>query len=391
MPEQKRKYKLADFVSKIVKDPNSPPNTLLLQGYLGDSSDEGHIRLYLDPQLSDYVEIPEDAILHTQEIPNATLGETYVWINQDAELTHGKAGPQRLKAKFLEGRLQQQYLGGAAEAQRPVAPVPTPPVTLFPQQCLPHTIGIACIPSLLPTHCQTHAPLLCPVSIPIFHCQPSIATPCISHNVVCPTKNPVQCPPASGGFGCGQQGPGPEQFAADAMVQHPTLLPNLCPQAMVQHPTLVPNLCPIVHPPTQLQHFCPSVVVLCASAVDACVSRLCPSQVVAQCPSAVDACPSRLCPSVPALQCPSRIIEQCPSAVDACPSRICLSVVGCPPSVPVNTCPSAGFVFCHTQVCEVASAVCPPPQSVPVYTCPSVSPIATCQSIDPRTCVRFPG
>src|SRR5947207_11181697 len=117
MPEQKRKFKVADFVSKIVKDPNAPPNTLLLQGYLGDSSDEGHVRLYLDPQLSDYVEIPENAILHTQDIPDATLGETYVWITQDAELIHGKAGPQRLKASFLEGRLQQEFLAGAVGAQ----------------------------------------------------------------------------------------------------------------------------------------------------------------------------------------------------------------------------------------------------------------------------------
>ena len=37
---------------------------MLLTGYLGASSEEGHERLYLSPDLSNYVEIPEAAILH---------------------------------------------------------------------------------------------------------------------------------------------------------------------------------------------------------------------------------------------------------------------------------------------------------------------------------------
>src|SRR5258707_7833216 len=96
----------SNFVAKIVKDPNNPPDTLLLQGYLGQSSEEGHTRLYLDPQLSDYVEIPNDAILHTADVSggHGVSGASYVWINRDAEVTHGKVGPDRKKAKFLDGR-----------------------------------------------------------------------------------------------------------------------------------------------------------------------------------------------------------------------------------------------------------------------------------------------
>ncbi|HYE14606.1 MAG TPA: hypothetical protein VD968_09220, partial [Pyrinomonadaceae bacterium] len=58
-----------DFVARIVRDPNDPPDLLLLSGYLGSSSEEGHVRLYLNEELSRYVEIPEGAIRHTQEIP----------------------------------------------------------------------------------------------------------------------------------------------------------------------------------------------------------------------------------------------------------------------------------------------------------------------------------
>ena len=48
----------ASFVSKLVTDPKQPPNTLLLTGFLGASSEDGHRRLYFDAQLADYVEIP---------------------------------------------------------------------------------------------------------------------------------------------------------------------------------------------------------------------------------------------------------------------------------------------------------------------------------------------
>jgi hypothetical protein len=59
----------ADFVAKIVKDPKNPPKTIMLTGFLGASSEPGHTRLYFDPHLSNYVEVPDDAILHTQEAP----------------------------------------------------------------------------------------------------------------------------------------------------------------------------------------------------------------------------------------------------------------------------------------------------------------------------------
>jgi hypothetical protein len=84
-------------------------------GYVGESSEEGYTRLYFDAQLSVYVEIPNTAILHIQEIPaeQSVLGESYVWIQKDAELVQGKIGPSRVKAKFLEGPIVQEFMRGA--------------------------------------------------------------------------------------------------------------------------------------------------------------------------------------------------------------------------------------------------------------------------------------
>ena len=98
------------FVSKIASDPAKQPDTVLVSGYVGPASEQGHTRLYLDPELRTYVEIPNDAILHTQEIPpeQSILGGSLVWIPRNTELIHGTAVP-RVKATFLEGRLQQAY------------------------------------------------------------------------------------------------------------------------------------------------------------------------------------------------------------------------------------------------------------------------------------------
>ena len=52
------------FVRAIVKDPANVPDVMQLYGYGGASSEEGHDRLYLSPDLSAYVEVPRAAILH---------------------------------------------------------------------------------------------------------------------------------------------------------------------------------------------------------------------------------------------------------------------------------------------------------------------------------------
>lgn len=103
-----------NFIAKIVKDPKQVPDTLLLSGYLGASSEDKHARLYFDAQLTSYVEIPDDGILHTQDYSEDPLGKSYVWIKKDAVLIHGKAGT---KAKFLEGPIVTEYMNVAALSQ----------------------------------------------------------------------------------------------------------------------------------------------------------------------------------------------------------------------------------------------------------------------------------
>lgn len=107
-----------DFVAAIVEDPNAPPDTVLLSGFVGDSPEPNHARLYLDPELRSYVDIPNDAILFSKPVPEerSALGGSFLWIKRDAELLYHKS--TRLKARFLEGRIAAAYGGDDATRER---------------------------------------------------------------------------------------------------------------------------------------------------------------------------------------------------------------------------------------------------------------------------------
>jgi hypothetical protein len=343
MAEQPGKLKKEHFVSKVVTDPKQPPDTLLLMGYVGESSEEGYTRLYFDAQLSVYVEIPNTAILHIQEIPveQSVLGESYVWIQKDAELVHGKVGPNRVKAKFLEGPIVQEFMRGSqlgvAGMGQPMpqfgGPVPQPgvqasfgycPSVNFP--CPQISVNQLCVSQNIP--CQIH----------------SVNIPCITVQF-CRTVSPPCPQQPQGGWGVseacipGQEGTiwqgGVGQFGGVAMGQQapqlramgasqacPTLL-TACPILTVCQPCLTQD-CPTLA--------CPTI---------ACPTRICPSQA---CPS--QACPTLACPTLacPTLACPSLACpsQTCPTL--ACPSQTC-PTLACPTiACPTLACPS---LACH--------------------------------------------
>jgi hypothetical protein len=279
----------AAFIARIVKDPKNPPKTTLLMGYLGRSSEEGHTRVYLDPELSEYVEVPNEAILHTEAAGEEDpLAGSYIWISRSAEVVHGEAGGQRYKASFLEGRITQDYMGQAAGlgGLGPAGPIPpTLPVQCNPSAFSPYcpTQTFPCPPSQYVPACPpSQTPILCPPTV--FGCPPTIiGCPPSVPIFRCPTRFPPLCPPPSVPiFRC------PTRF----LPLCPTKFPPLCP----------PRSVPIWH--------CPSQIVICQSVAIRCQfeTAFCPA------PTSPAVCVQ---PSV-AVQCPT--FGACPSAVDACPS-----------------------------------------------------------------------
>jgi hypothetical protein len=111
---------MADFVDKIVKDPKNPPATVMLSGYVGASSEPDHKRLYFDPHLSSYADIPNTAILHQQDAKSDDgLQASHVWIKRNAQVIYGTAVEDRPKGTYLDGPITRDHMAGAGGAAAP--------------------------------------------------------------------------------------------------------------------------------------------------------------------------------------------------------------------------------------------------------------------------------
>ena len=98
----------ADFIRHIVTDPKNVPDVMLLTGYLGASSEEAHERLYLSPDLTNYVEIPNTAILHQAPLPKEqdAHGGVTLWVRKDAALQYKMAPAAQALANYFAGAIQ---------------------------------------------------------------------------------------------------------------------------------------------------------------------------------------------------------------------------------------------------------------------------------------------
>ena len=119
MPKQERseypdEMNEDEVVQHLVPDPSAVPEVKILSGFLGKSSRDGHWRLYLTPELSEYIEIPEEAVLRSQKLDNeqSPLGGTILWINRNAELVHTRTKSVAAQAEFLQGSITASFLRG---------------------------------------------------------------------------------------------------------------------------------------------------------------------------------------------------------------------------------------------------------------------------------------
>jgi hypothetical protein len=164
----------ADFIGRVVGDPGNPPETRMLNGWLGAAAEEGYRRLYYDAELTSYADIPADAILYSEEIRDVQpSGSVLLWIKRDAVLKPGGSAASRA-ARFLRGQVQEDF-AGAADAKPPAIGGGWPCITAFPHcaeptgftgQCTHQpwpnpTRYIGCTFLHCPTHDLTHIPHIC--------------------------------------------------------------------------------------------------------------------------------------------------------------------------------------------------------------------------------------
>ena len=88
------------FVEALVPDPSQdPPRVTVLRGFLGKSTTEGMVRLYLTLALDEYVEIAAADILRSQQLPDDR--GNVLWVPTGLQLQHIRTQSQQVSADML--------------------------------------------------------------------------------------------------------------------------------------------------------------------------------------------------------------------------------------------------------------------------------------------------
>jgi hypothetical protein len=184
----KSKIRYDDFISNVQPDPAKPESTIMLSGFVGHGP-EGHARIYPDPTLGSWYDVPEDDVVHSMPVADSKLGGSYLWVRASAQIKPGSAAP------------------AATEAVQPkqaaaIGIHPTPATHCFvcdPPNMQPtptvQTHCFICPPLTQQANCPTHpAPCNIPPT-PATHC--FICPPHQTPNCTLPTvcTMPPACPP----------------------------------------------------------------------------------------------------------------------------------------------------------------------------------------------------
>lgn len=118
----------AYFVDVLASDPEQIPPMVLLNGFEGKSALPDYCRLYLNAVLSEFYEIPQEAVLHRQQVcpAGALLASTVLWVRADAGLIRRDAHAQQHVIRFLSASNQAAISPGEAENGPDSCRAPTP-------------------------------------------------------------------------------------------------------------------------------------------------------------------------------------------------------------------------------------------------------------------------
>ncbi|HWW61592.1 MAG TPA: hypothetical protein VN181_09505 [Thermoanaerobaculia bacterium] len=178
---------MANFTGKIVSDAKNPPEVRVLEGWLGTSSEDGFVRLYTNFELSAWLDIPKDAVLHTEDVPDSLpAGAVLIWVRADAQLKPG--GHAFSKAlPFLQGELAK-----APEAQAAAKAAPRPGglpqgfcITYAPICSEVTGFTGQCSYEPQPKQCATYPPMCLDVTGFTGHCSFEPAPQCPTYRPMC--------------------------------------------------------------------------------------------------------------------------------------------------------------------------------------------------------------
>jgi hypothetical protein len=176
------------LVEALASDPNQPPTPAVrLFGFPGPATDPDSTRLWLDTRLQSFVDIADEAILHSRTLPDEE--GTLLWVDPTASLTMSTSHAEEVQAQFLAGSIAEKVLPAVAALDR-VKGAWTPTIW-EPYFCNPTPVSfIERCTATIPPLCETLNPWKCkvktdeplggPTGPPVTRSAdcPSVNTPC---------------------------------------------------------------------------------------------------------------------------------------------------------------------------------------------------------------------
>lgn len=103
------------IIQNLVSNPASVPDLIVLTGFVGNSSDKDRLRVYVNVELNEYLEVSRKDVHYQQEGPfaDSPLKSSLVWVNAGASIKHVKAEATTIEAEFLQGEITSTLLKGA--------------------------------------------------------------------------------------------------------------------------------------------------------------------------------------------------------------------------------------------------------------------------------------
>jgi hypothetical protein len=344
MTDDKSKVRYDDFISAVQPDPAKPESTIMLSGFVGHGPD-GHARVYPDPTLGTWYDVPEDDILHSLPIADSKLGGSHIWVRASAQITPGSAAPA--------ATAPAQPQAAAAGIQ------PTPATHCF--VCDPPMAAAGAAPGMVPTVWCTWVG--CPQHGAVGAAPPSLWCSIVGCN-----------PPTNG---CAA-GPAPAMAAAAPAAGGLPQTSFLCTQGLATFCGCTPGIDCAAPPPGGLQTQAPICAqgfptFSCQTLNFACHTVACgfmPAGNGVLTPFGRMAAPAQMtaafCTMVPACQpTPATICFVCPPI-----TKDCTHQPACPPPTHAINCPSQPVVCNTMPTPQTHCFICPPPQTHQLH-CPT--------------------
>jgi hypothetical protein len=178
-------------------------DALTIVGVLGESTDTGSVRVFLDAQFQTYYEIPRDAILRRTRVPaeRSPLGIdcSAVVVRRGTELAVHRAETRRVEEEFLAGDFTAPRSFTPVENIPPPGPISAVGCPSDTEVCATGIFG--CPPPTLEFGCFLTrqigcgpSRLLCPITVDINNCPVVTRAPslCCVSRLRCPSVG--RCP-----------------------------------------------------------------------------------------------------------------------------------------------------------------------------------------------------